>query len=86
MLPCAACSKGPSKNRQHDSLKVSLGGSLADANAHVDYERVIPEHCIDDTSNGRGSDAVMDVVEAIPGAARQCWIDVTIRTPTRWPL
>ena len=79
--PCASCNKGPAKNSQHDYLKVSLGDSLADANAHVDYERVIPELCIGDKSNGRGSDAVMDVVAAFPNATRQYWIDVTVRSP-----
>ena len=79
--PCATCNKGPAKNRHHDYIKVSLGDSLADANDYVDYERFIPELCIGDTSNGRGSDAVMDVVAAFPNAMRQYWIDVTIRSP-----
>jgi hypothetical protein len=79
--PCASCNKGPAKNRQHDFLKVSLSDSLGDANARVDYERVIPELCIGDTSNGCGSDAIMDVVATFPNATRQYWIDVTIRSP-----
>ena len=52
-----------------------------DANAHVDYERVIPELCIGDTSSGRGSDAIMDVVATFPNATRQYGIDVTVRSP-----
>ena len=41
--PCAAYNKGPVKNSQHDYLEVSMGDSLADAKAHVDYERVAPD-------------------------------------------
>lgn len=79
--PCAACNKGPVKNRQHDYLKLSLGDSLHAAHAHVDYERVVPELCLGDKSTGRGSDAVLDIVAVFPNAMRQYWIDVTISTP-----
>lgn len=41
----------------------------------------MPEICKGDTSTGRGTDAVMDIVAAFPNATRQYWIDVTVRSP-----
>jgi hypothetical protein len=79
--PCANCGKGPAKNRAHEFLKYTLSEVLHSAQAQQDIERLVPELCRGDTSNGRGADAIMDIVASFPNATRQYWIDVTVRSP-----
>ena len=79
--PCSACAKGPAKNRTHEFLKTTLGNALHACQSQLDFERLVPELCRGDTSKGRGTDAIMDIVAAFPNATRQYWIDVTVRSP-----
>ena len=81
--PCVhphICSKGPARLRPHKAVMVAMEQVCKRGGAGVDLERAIPA-LYRVASDGKVTEAILDVVVLSPGSFNSFSVDVTIRCP-----